>query len=149
MYVAPTAQKMCIRDSVLTGDVNPSGKLPFTFPAKLEDVPAHQLGQYPGNEKVGNIVNEKYNEGIFVGYRWTDKQKKVKPLFPFGYGLSYTTFEYGKPVADKKTMSADDTITFTVSVKNTGTREGQEVVQLLSLIHILHSILSKTLIAKI
>lgn len=116
--------------AVLTGDVNPSGKLPFTFPAKLEDVPAHQLGEYPGNEKVGNIVNEKYNEGIFVGYRWTDKQKKVKPLFPFGYGLSYTTFEYGKPVADKKTMSADDTITFTVSVKNTGIREGQEVVQL-------------------
>ena len=116
--------------AVLTGDVNPSGKLPFTFPAKLEDVPAHQLGEYPGNEKVGNIVNEKYNEGIFVGFRWTDKQKKVKPLFPFGYGLSYTTFEYGKPVADKKTMSADDTITFTVSVKNTGTREGQEVVQL-------------------
>ena len=116
--------------AVLTGEVNPSGKLPFTFPAKLEDVPAHQLGEYPGNEKVGNIVNEKYNEGIFVGYRWTDKQKKVKPLFPFGYGLSYTTFEYGKPVADKKTMSADDTITFTVSVKNTGTREGQEVVQL-------------------
>ena len=116
--------------AVLTGDVNPSGKLPFTFPAKLEDVPAHQLGEYPGNEKVGNIVNEKYNEGIFVGYRWTDKQKKVKPLFPFGYGLSYTTFEYGNPVADKKTMSADDTITFTVSVKNTGTREGQEVVQL-------------------
>ena len=116
--------------AVLTGDVNPSGKLPFTFPAKLEDVPAHQLGEDPGNEKVGNIVNEKYNEGIFVGYRWTDKQKKVKPLFPFGYGLSYTTFEYGKPVADKKTMSADDTITFTVSVKNTGTREGQEVVQL-------------------
>lgn len=116
--------------AVLTGDVNPSGKLPFTFPAKLGDVPAHQLGEYPGNEKVGNIVNEKYNEGIFVGYRWTDKQKKVKPLFPFGYGLSYTTFEYGKPVADKKTMSADDTITFTVSVKNTGTREGQEVVQL-------------------
>ncbi len=116
--------------AVLTGDVNPSGKLPFTFPAKLEDVPAHQLGEYPGTEKVGNIVNEKYNEGIFLGYRWTDKQKKVKPLFPFGYGLSYTTFEYGKPVADKKTMSADDTITFTVSVKNTGTREGQEVVQL-------------------
>ena len=66
--------------AVLTGDVNPSGKLPFTFPAKLEDVPAHQLGEYPGNEKVGNIVNEKYNEGIFVGYRWTDKQKKVKRL---------------------------------------------------------------------
>ena len=78
--------------AVLMGDVNPSGKLPFTFPARLEDVPAHQLGEYPGSEKVGDIVNEKYNEGIFVGYRWADKQKKAKPLFPFGHGLSYTTF---------------------------------------------------------
>ena len=116
--------------AVLMGDVNPSGKLPFTFPARLEDVPAHQLGEYPGSEKVGDIVNEKYNESIFVGYRWADKQKKAKPLFPFGHGLSYTSFEYGKPVADKKTMTADDTITFTVTVKNTGDREGQEVVQL-------------------
>ena len=116
--------------AVLMGDVNPSGKLPFTFGARLEDVPAHQLGEYPGSEKVGDIVNEKYNESIFVGYRWADKQKKAKPLFPFGHGLSYTTFEYGKPVADKKTMTADDTITFTVTVKNTGDREGQEVVQL-------------------
>lgn len=116
--------------AVLMGDVNPSGKLPFTFPARLEDVPAHQLGEYPGSEKVGDIVNEKYNESIFVGYRWADKQKKAKLLFPFGHGLSYTTFEYGKPVANKKTMTADDTITFTVTVKNTGDREGQEVVQL-------------------
>lgn len=116
--------------SVLMGDVNPSGKLPFTFPAKLQDVPAHQLGEYPGTKQEGKIFDEKYNESIFVGYRWTDKQKKVKPLFPFGHGLSYTTFAYGKPTADKKTMSADDTITFTVNVKNTGTREGQEVVQL-------------------
>ena len=116
--------------AVLMGDVNPSGKLPFTFPARLEDVPAHQLGEYPGSEKLGDIVKEKYNEGIFVGYRWADKQKKAKPLFPFGHGLSYTTFEYGKPVADKKAMTADDTITFTVTVKNTGDREGQEVVQL-------------------
>lgn len=117
--------------AVLMGDVNPSGKLPFTFPARLEDVPAHQLGEYPGSEKVGDIANEKYNESIFVGYRWAmTKQKKAKPLFPFGHGLSYTTFEYGKPVADKKTMTADDTITFTVTVKNTGDREGQEVVQL-------------------
>ncbi len=116
--------------AVLMGDVNPSGKLPFTFPARWEVVPAHQLGEYPGSEKVGDIVNEKYNESIFVGYRWADKQKKAKPLFPFGHGLSYTTFEYGKPVADKKTMTADDTITFTVTVKKTGDREGQEVVQL-------------------
>ena len=67
---------------------------------------------------------------IYPLYRWADKQKKVKPLFPFGHGLSYTTFAYGKPAADKKVMSADDQISFTVTVKNIGDREGQEVVQL-------------------
>ena len=77
----------------------------------------------------GDTINEIYREDIFVGYRWADKEK-IKPLFPFGHGLSYTTFAYGKPSADKKTMTADDTISFTVNVKNTGTREGQEVVQL-------------------
>ncbi len=115
--------------SVLVGDVNPSGKLPFTFPAKLEDVPAHSLGEYT-DKKSQKVIDIKYNEGIFVGYRWTDKQKKVKPLFPFGHGLSYTTFEYGKPTADSKTMPADGTLTVKVTVKNTGTREGQEIVQL-------------------
>ena len=115
--------------AVLMGDANPSGKLPFTFPARLEDVPAHSLGEYFG-DRSKEVVDMKYNEGIFVGYRWADKQKKVKPLFPFGHGLSYTTFAYGKPVADKKVMSADDQISFTVTVKNTGDREGQEVVQL-------------------
>ena len=115
--------------SVLVGDVNPSGKLPFTFPVRLEDVPAHQLGEYTG-ERTQDTVNIKYNEGIFVGYRWADMQKEVKPLFPFGHGLSYTTFEYGKPTADAKTMTADGTLTVRVTVKNTGTREGQEVVQL-------------------
>lgn len=115
--------------AVLMGDVNPSGKLPFTFPVKLEDVPAHSLGEYTG-ESSRKVVDLKYNESIFVGYRWTDKQKKVKPLFPFGHGLSYTTFEYGKPVADSKTMSPDGTLTVKVTVKNTGTREGQEVVQM-------------------
>ena len=77
----------------------------------------------------GDTINEIYREDIFVGYRWADKEK-IKPLFPFGHGLSYTTFAYGKPSADKKTMTVDDTISFTVNVKNTGTREGQEVVQL-------------------
>lgn len=115
--------------SVLMGDVNPSGKLPMTFPVRLEDVPAHQLGEYTG-ERTQDTVDIKYNEGIFVGYRWADKQKKVKPLFPFGYGLSYTTFEYGKPTADAQTMTADGELTIRVSVKNTGAREGQEVVQL-------------------
>lgn len=115
--------------AVLMGDVNPSGKLPFTFPVKLEDVPAHSLGEYTG-ESSRKTIDIKYNEGIFVGYRWADKQKKVKPLFPFGHGLSYTTFTYGKPVADSKTMSADGTLIVKVNVKNTGTREGQEVVQM-------------------
>ena len=121
--------------SVLLGDVNPSGKLPFTFPVKLEDVGAHKLGEFPGNKEElamkqkGDTINETYYEDIFVGYRWADKEK-IQPLFPFGHGLSYTTFAYGKPTANKKTMTADDTITFTVTVKNTGTREGQEVVQL-------------------
>lgn len=115
--------------AVLMGDVNPSGKLPFTFPVRLEDNPAHALGEYIG-ERSKNVVDIKYNESIFVGYRWADKQKKVKPLFPFGHGLSYTTFAYGKPVADRKTLSADGTLTVKVTVKNTGAREGQEVVQL-------------------
>ncbi|MEG0645779.1 MAG: glycoside hydrolase family 3 C-terminal domain-containing protein [Bacteroides sp.] len=111
--------------SILFGDVNPSGKLPFTFPARLEDNSAHALGEYPGDS-----INVSYNESIFVGYRWADKQKKARPLFPFGHGLSYTTFAYGKPIADKKTLLPGETITFTLPVKNTGTREGQEIVQL-------------------
>lgn len=110
--------------SVLVGDVNPSGKLPFTFPVKLTDNGAHALGEYPGDS-----LNIKYNEGIFVGYRWIDKQK-IKPLFGFGHGLSYTTFEYGKASIDKKQMSAGETVTVTIPVKNTGNREGAEVVQL-------------------
>jgi beta-glucosidase len=110
--------------AVLVGDVNPSGKLPFTFPVKLEDNGAIALGGYPGSNGQVN-----YSEGIFVGYRWNEKQK-IKPLFSFGHGLSYTTFEYGKVTADKKEMTADDQITFSVSVKNTGKREGSEIVQL-------------------
>ena len=110
--------------AVLVGDVNPSGKLPFTFPVRLEDNGAIAMGEYPGNK--GQVT---YNEGIFVGYRWNEKQN-IKPLFSFGHGLSYTTFEYGKVTADKKEMTEADKMTFTVSVKNTGTREGSEVVQL-------------------
>lgn len=122
--------------AVLVGDVNPSGKLPFTFPAKLEHVGAHMLGEYPDNKKElaysknwGDTINIMYHEDIFVGYRWMDKEK-LKPLFPFGHGLSYTTFIYGKIFADKKVITVDETISFTISLKNTGTREGQEVVQL-------------------
>lgn len=111
--------------SVLTGDVNPSGKLPFTFPVKLEDNSAHKLSDYPGN---GNKETT-YSEGLFVGYRWHEKQN-IKPLFCFGHGLSYTTFGYGKVSANKKLMRENGTITFSVDVTNTGDREGSEVVQL-------------------
>lgn len=110
--------------SILLGDVNPSGKLPFTFPVKLNDSPAHALNAFPGEN--GEVT---YKEGILVGYRWYDT-KKIKPLFSFGYGLSYTSFEYGKVTADKKNISSEDKITFNVSVKNTGLREGAEIVQL-------------------
>lgn len=109
--------------AVLVGDVNPSGKLTFTFPVKLEDNAAHALGDFPGNGEVT------YKESIFVGYRWNDKQK-IKPLFSFGHGLSYTTFEYGTATVDKKQIAASDSVTFTVKVKNTGKRAGSEIVQL-------------------
>ena len=124
--------------AVLAGDANPSGKLPFTFPVKLEDNAAHQVGEYPGNKEElaagkgkdqKNPINITYNEGIFVGYRWHDT-KNIKPLFSFGHGLSYTTFEYGKVHADKAQIAQDGKITFTVSIKNTGKREGAEVAQL-------------------
>lgn len=115
--------------SVLVGDVNPSGKLPFTFPEKLEDVGAHQLGDYPGRQREDGIFDEKYNESIFVGYRWTDKQK-IRPLFPFGHGLSYTTFAYGKATVNKKVMKIDEQIAITVLITNTGKRIESEIVQL-------------------
>lgn len=115
---------------VLTGKANPSGKMPFTWYAKLEDCGAHATGSYPGTWREDNkIIDEEYKEGIFVGYRWTDKNK-VKPLFAFGHGLSYTTFKLGKATADKKEMTANDKISFTVSVTNTGAKAGAEVVQL-------------------
>ena len=117
--------------SVLTGDVNPSGKLPMTFPARLSDVGAHAVGQYPGTLRNdgSNIVDIEYREGIFVGYRWADKNK-IQPLFPFGHGLSYTTFDYGKATIDKTEGTADDVFTVSIPVTNTGDRAGREIVQL-------------------
>lgn len=117
--------------SVLTGDVNPSGKLPMTFPARLSDVGAHAVGQYPGTPRNdgSNIVDIEYREGIFVGYRWADKNK-IQPLFSFGHGLSYTTFDYGKATIDKTEGSADDVFTVSIPVTNTGDRAGREIVQL-------------------
>ena len=115
---------------VLTGRVNPSGKLPYSWMAKLDDYGAHKLGTYPGTWRDGKkIIDEEYKEGIFVGYRWADKEK-LKPTFAFGHGLSYTTFKIGKATADKAEMELGDSITFTVSVTNTGRKAGAEVVQL-------------------
>lgn len=116
--------------AVLCGDVNPSGKLPYTWQEKLEDVGAHALGTYPGTWREDHkVTDEEYREGIFVGYRWAEKHR-IKPLFAFGHGLSYTTFSIGKPVADRKSLSGDESITFRVTVKNTGDVAGAEVVQL-------------------
>lgn len=115
--------------SVLAGDVNPSGKLPFTWYARLEDCGAHATGSYPGTWRSDHrVIDEQYKEDIFVGYRWTDKQK-IKPLFPFGYGLSYTTFQIANLRADKQEMTDGESITLTADVTNTGDRAGAEVVQ--------------------
>ena len=105
--------------SVLTGDVNPSGKLPFTWPVALKDVPAHRLNAYTDHD-------EEYKESIFVGYRG----ERSKPLFPFGHGLSYTTFAYSSIRLDKKVITQSDSLTVSVDVTNTGTAAGKEVVQL-------------------
>lgn len=111
---------------VLVGNVNPSGKLPFSYPVKLEDCPAHLYGEmsYPGDS-----IKQEYKEDILVGYRWHDT-KKIKPLFPFGYGLSYTTYKYSKPVLSAKKMNANETLSLSVKVKNTGALAGKETVQL-------------------
>lgn len=111
--------------NVLSGSVNPSGKLPFSFPRRLEDNAAHHFGSlsYPGDS-----INQEYKEDILVGYRWHDT-KKIPALYPFGHGLSYTTFEYGKPVASARSMNADGLITVRVPVTNTGSRDGKETVQ--------------------
>ncbi len=106
---------------ILFGDVNPSGKLPQTFPKRLQDNPAYL--NYPGEN--GKVV---YGEGIFVGYRYYDK-KKIEPLFPFGFGLSYTTFEYSNLHLSAAEIEPEDTLRVFVNVKNTGDRAGQEVVQ--------------------
>lgn len=115
---------------VLSGDVNPSGKLPYTWYQRLEDTGAHALNAFPGVWRPDRqIIDEEYKEGIFVGYRWAD-MKRIKPLFAFGHGLSYTSFEIGKATADKQVVKGNETISFTVSVKNTGKKAGAETIQL-------------------
>ncbi len=115
---------------VLTGRTNPSGKLPFTWPASLNDVGAHKLNTYPGTWRSDKkIIDEEYKEGIFVGYRWADKEK-TKPLFAFGHGESYTSFKIGKAKASAANITTADSLSFTVSVTNTGKVAGSETVQL-------------------
>ncbi|ETT72440.1 protein BglB [Paenibacillus sp. FSL R7-277] len=107
---------------LLFGDVSPSGKLAETFPMKLSDNPSFL--NFPGE---GDTVE--YKEGLFVGYRYYDK-KEIEPLFPFGYGLSYTEFEYSRLLLDQTRIQDTDTVQVSVTVKNTGSRAGKEVVQL-------------------
>lgn len=125
---------------VISGKVNPSGKLPYSIPVKLEDNGAHSFGEisYPGIEAgnndgfdsiFGNNPKQTYLEDIFVGYRWHDT-KKIPALFPFGYGLSYTDYEYGKPTISENIISENSKITIEVPVTNKGDREGSEIVQL-------------------
>lgn len=115
---------------VIFGHVNPSGKLPMTFPVRLDDVAAHAVGEYPGTKRAdSDIVDIRYNEGVLVGYRWFDT-KKIRPLFAFGHGLSYTTFGYGKLSADASKIGPDGAMTLSVDVTNTGSRAGAETVQL-------------------
>ena len=126
--------------SVLTGETNPSGKLPFTWYASLDQCGAHATGAYPGTWRADRkIIDEEYKEGLFVGYRWIDRIKNEElrtksydyiPLFPFGYGLNYTTFKLGKATADKQELTVDDKITFTIPVTNTGAVAGAETIQL-------------------
>jgi beta-glucosidase len=111
--------------SVLSGEVNPSGKLPFSFPVKLTDNGAHSFDKlcYPGDS-----IREVYKEDILVGYRWHDT-KNIAPLFPFGFGLSYTNFAVSKPQTDKKIYTRDETVKLTFTVQNTGKVAGAEVAQ--------------------
>ena len=109
---------------VLSGKVNPSGKMPFTTPVSLDQSPAHALGNFPGRDLKVN-----YEEDILVGYRWFDT-KGLPVVYPFGYGLSYTTFNYSNLNTDKKTYDQSDTIQATFTLTNTGDREGAEVAQL-------------------
>ena len=110
---------------VISGDINPSGKLPFSFPKRLTDNGAHSFGasSYPGDG-----TNQYYKEDILVGYRWHDT-KKIKPLYAFGYGLSYSNFKISSVTTDKKTYTENEKITISYNIKNTSSVDGSEVVQ--------------------
>ena len=115
---------------VLTGKVNPSGRLPFSVPFKYEDGPIKTEAQYPGIKADGDeFWQTHYSEGVYVGYRWYDSNE-IPVQFPFGHGLSYTTFEYTNAKAAKPSMKADGTLKVSVDVTNTGDCDGAEIVQL-------------------
>ncbi len=110
---------------IMFGDVNPSGKLPCTFPKHLADSPAHALGAYPGKDGT-----EHYAEGLLVGYRWFDT-KEIEPLFPFGHGLSYTRFAYsGLRIVRDAAPAGDPAFSVEFTVANIGARAGAETAQL-------------------
>jgi len=111
--------------SVLSGETNPSGKLPFTFAVKLNDYGAHSFDKlcFPGDS-----IKEVYKEDILVGYRWFDT-KNIVPQFPFGYGLSYTTFQVGKASVDKTKYAKNDIVKLSVTITNSGKLDGAEVIQ--------------------
>ena len=109
-------------DALLWGEANPSGRLAETFPLRLEDTPSYL-------NFANDAFNTDYTEGVFVGYRWYDS-RKMEVLWPFGHGLSYTTFSYSNPRLDHQEMKDDSVISFQVDVTNTGAMEGKEVVQL-------------------
>jgi beta-glucosidase len=139
---------------VLLGEISPSGRLPFTIPAKLEDSPAYALGNFPQNERKADVFanlvttgdttekgkeaspgelqkdrdNALYTEESLVGYRWFDT-KNIAVMYPFGHGLTYTRFEYSNLKTDKKSYGETDVITLTFKLKNTGTLPADEVVQ--------------------
>ena len=110
---------------VISGDVNPSGKLPFSFPKKLEDNAAMSFGEtsYPGVD-----LKQEYKEDILVGYRWHDT-KNIEPQYAFGYGMSYTYFKFENISVDKESYIKDEEIKISCQVSNTGNVEGAEVVQ--------------------
>ena len=115
---------------VLTGKVNPSGKLPFSVPFKYEDGPIKTESQYPGVKQEGDQYwQTHYSEGVYIGYRWYDS-KDVPVQWPFGHGLSYTSFEYSNAKASKAVMKKGGRIEVSVEVTNVGDRDGAEVVQL-------------------
>lgn len=110
--------------NVLFGDVTPSGKLPITFPKKLSDSPAHKSPlTWPGKD-----LKVKYEEGIFVGYRYFDKEE-IEPLFPFGFGLSYTSFAFNNFMLDKKILSGSSSLSVAIDITNEGNYAGAEVIQ--------------------